>query len=126
MVDNGWVMWYTPMGTMNHDSIIATTWNKAAFDKLQKWIENCPKKWQKLFTANLQCFANSYYTVVITPDGSKEGWDESNLGDVIRERFLKRLEKDEYEDGSSPWEFVEVSFGEYGASIKSTNCKDRY
>ena len=38
---------------------------------------------------------NQYYTFFVTPDGSKERWEESNKGDETRIRFFDQLSKQE-------------------------------
>jgi hypothetical protein len=54
---------------------------------------------------------NGSRSFFVPPDGSKEGWDESNEGDSRRARFKAWLRSLEYEDGSSPLSWVEVYFG---------------
>ena len=60
------------------------------------------------------------------PDGSKEGWDTSNQGDDLRQRFIEELAKDNFNDGSSPWDWVEVGYGEYGQKVLRGNNKNSY
>lgn len=60
---------------------------------------------------------NGYETFVIVPDGSKEGWDESEVGDRKREMFLKWIESQSYEDGSSPFDVVHVEYGELKSGV---------
>lgn len=52
---------------------------------------------------------NGTSTVVMVPDGSKEGWSTSDLGDEIREYFTKIM--------STYGEVIEVSWGEYGQTL---------
>ncbi len=112
------------MGTINHNAIIATTWQKDLMDKAKKWIESLNEEECGLFVFNDNVFANSYSTIAMTTDGSKEGWEESNRGDKLRKKFIELLESKKYEDGSSGWSYIEVGYGEYGASIENTNCHD--
>jgi hypothetical protein len=56
---------------------------------------------------------NGYRTLFIGPDGSKEGWKDSDEGDRRREKFLQALKSDEYRLD----EWLEVVFGELGTSI---------
>lgn len=44
----------------------------------------------------------------IPPDGSKEGWAESETGDNQRDQFVTYLRSLAYKDGSSPLAWVEV------------------
>ena len=62
----------------------------------------------------------------MAPDGSKEGWEDSYEGDRLRDRIVERLAVDDYEDGSSPWSWVEVGFGEYGQKVIRGNCVNCY
>jgi hypothetical protein len=55
---------------------------------------------------------NGYQSFFIPPDGSKEDWDESEVGDDQRDKFIEQLKLMEYEDGSSPICWVEVQFGD--------------
>jgi len=55
---------------------------------------------------------NSERSFFIPPDGSKEGWVESDKGDLNRSEMIKYLKSVRYEDGSSPLSWVEVFFGE--------------
>ena len=47
----------------------------------------------------------------VAPDGSKDGWDESDDGNARRDRFKNWLRSIAYEDGSSPLSWVELYFG---------------
>jgi hypothetical protein len=44
----------------------------------------------------------------VPPDGSKEGWSESDEGDGRRDQFIAWLHKHRYSDGSGPLKWVEV------------------
>jgi len=45
---------------------------------------------------------NGYSHFMVAPDGSKEGWDTSDEGDVLRERFICGLDQVDY---------IEVEYG---------------
>lgn len=55
---------------------------------------------------------NGERSFFIPPDGSKEGWEESDAGDVRRDEFIAWLRAQCYEDGSSPLTWVEVQYGD--------------
>lgn len=55
---------------------------------------------------------NGVQSFALMPDGSKEGWDESQEGDTRRDRLVTFLRTLCYEDGSSPLSWVEVQFGD--------------
>jgi hypothetical protein len=98
------------MGHMRHHSIIVTGCMDGALDKahdeavrLFAWVSpRCPDQ------------TNGYRSFFIPPDGSKEGWDESESGDSHRNAFVAFLQSLRYEDGSSPVDWVEVVFGDDG------------
>lgn len=54
---------------------------------------------------------NGDWTFIVGPDGSKEGWPESDQGDRDRETFKTWLRDQSFEDDSSPYNWVEVRYG---------------
>jgi len=59
---------------------------------------------------------NGYSTFVLAPDGSKEGWADSDLGDRAREAFVSY-----FQTHCQCAAIVEVSFGEdYEAEVGAT------
>ena len=60
---------------------------------------------------------NSTVSFCVFPDGSKEGWEDSEKGDKARDALIAHLESLRYEDGSSDLDWVEVAFGELGAYV---------
>jgi hypothetical protein len=50
---------------------------------------------------------NGYATFFIAPDGSKEGWADSELGDKKRDAFVKWMDAQAYEDGSNALAWLE-------------------
>jgi hypothetical protein len=55
---------------------------------------------------------NGYTSFLVSPDGSKEGWAESEEGDNRRATFIEWLRSKRYEDGSSPYSWAEVLYGD--------------
>lgn len=53
---------------------------------------------------------NNCSSILICPDGSKEGWAASDLGNIRRAKFIKYLEGQRNDDGSSYLTWVEVSY----------------
>jgi hypothetical protein len=109
------------MGTINHNAIIAVTCDSNLADNFQKWVNTLL---QQDLIIKAGSWENGYQTFVVVPDGSKEGGLESNNGDTLRNKVIERLKKDNYEDGSSPWDWIEVGFGEYGQKVLQGNCKN--
>jgi len=54
---------------------------------------------------------NARKTVMIAPDGSKEGWAESDEADEQLTKLMEWLDAQRYEDGSTPYAWVLVSYG---------------
>lgn len=114
------------MGVINHNAIVATTWSKDRANRLSLWISELDGREQGLFIRCDHSLANESYTFCLCPDGSKEGWEDSGAGDRLRDSFVSRLDADNYEDGTSPWNYVEVGFGEYGQKIIRGNNRNCY
>jgi hypothetical protein len=54
---------------------------------------------------------NESRSFFIPPDGSKEGWVESDIGNKERAEFKSWLRKQAYEDESTPLDWCEVRYG---------------
>ena len=55
---------------------------------------------------------NGYRSFAVLPDGSKEGWEASAEGDDARAEFIDWMRQQENKDGSSPWSWVEMQYGD--------------
>lgn len=110
------------MGIINHNAIIATTWSQDAAREFNAWLLRYPNA----LCSSLESPCNGYVTFFIAPDGSKEGWEESDAGDRFRDTVIARLRQDDYDDGSSPWAWVEVGYGEYGQKVLRGNNHNIY
>ena len=100
------------MGTMQHHAIIVTGWNQGDVETAHALACNLTAT-DKSSPIRMSP-VNAYYSFTIYPDGSKEGWPASDLGDDIRERFLSGIA-----GLSLTW--VEVSFGELGLWAKDSS-----
>jgi hypothetical protein len=115
------------MGYVKHNAAIVTNWD---FKKL----ESAHKKAKEIYAAKFEPdvmvrdaarlvsdiihgITNSQASFFIAPDGSKEGWADSNKSDEARTEFLDWLLKnDNFSD------YIEVRFGgddEYDTVIRS-------
>ena len=112
------------MGVINHNAIIAITWSDEEVHKVISWLNRLDKNFNQIFNINNNKFGGT--TIFMAPDGSEEGWKDSNEADKLRDEFVALLESSKYEDGSNPWRYVEVSYGEHGQSIVRGNNKDMY
>lgn len=111
------------MGFMRHHAILVTTYD---FEKVGLAYGQAVKVFQSdsvsldstkitpadMVTPILQSPVNGYYTFAIFPDGSKEGWSESEAGNAMRATFLRYLDGQRYADGSSPLKWAEVQYGD--------------
>jgi hypothetical protein len=61
---------------------------------------------------------NGERSFFIPPDGSKEGWEESRMGDERRDKFVEWLRK----DGQVHW--VEVCYAEDEPNTRTTRASD--
>lgn len=97
------------MGYIRHHSIVVTTWDK---DKVKIVYD----KAKEIFGANVSEIVNSningYQSFFVAPDGSKEGWEESEQGDKNRASFLEFIEQQKYEDDSNSISFAELFYGD--------------
>lgn len=110
------------MGVINHDCIIATTWDKDAMERLIASAKNWGIKPLMVTPPN----QFGYLTALLPPDGSKEGWQDSDIGDNSRASFIALIESFNYEDGSSPFSWVEISYGEKGQRVTQGNNRNVY
>lgn len=102
------------MGVMCHHAIVITSFDeKAISDAHTKALQIFPAEQVTSVTPR---YMNGYQSFLIGPDGSKEGWEDSYIGDTNRERFVEWLNSYAFDDGSSLLTWVEVEFGnEYGS-----------
>lgn len=98
------------MGYIRHHAIVITTWK-------EHLIEKARAKAVKLFGKEqvsrvIKSPMNGYKTVFIAPDGSKEGWYESEEGDDNRLKMEQWVKLQKYEDGSSPIDLAHIQYGD--------------
>lgn len=96
------------MGYMSHHAIVVTSYNEELIIKAHKFA----KKFCTTVTEITPPSINGYRSFMVAPDGSKEGWEESEQGNLDRDNFIEWLNKQQYEDGSSALKWVEVMFGD--------------
>ena len=108
------------MRIINHNAVLATTPYDKCITSITDWISKLDAHEKQLFIIS-PAQINGYITVIMIPDGSKEMRPESANGDNLRQRFIDRLLTYNYSDGSSPWEFIEVGYGDYGQKVLRGN-----
>lgn len=89
------------MGHMRHDAIIVTDCGN-----MEEVHEQAKKLFGHLVSEKI-CSMNCTESFFIAPDGSKEGWKDSNDMDIAREKFSTWL-KDHYQSYA---DVVHISFG---------------
>lgn len=109
------------MGAMQHKAVIATTYSNKEVEAATKFIDTVADEFKALFVMQ-KGVVNNETTVCYVPDGSKEGWSHSDKSDYVRSDFVSFLLSREFEDGSSPWYFIEVSYGQRGQALIGGNC----
>lgn len=101
------------MGYICHHAIIVT-------GSIDDYTEQAHKKAEEIFNEHgLKLVSpmwdgawNCYRSFCIYPDGSKEGWEESDRAEKLRRAFIVWLKLQVYEDGSSPLDWALVQFGD--------------
>lgn len=101
------------MGYMKHDAIVVTSWN---MDHLGAAHEEAVKI--GLSVSDLtKAVINGYKSFLIAPDGSKEGWDDSEIGKDMRKQWI------DYMDSSNNYsEWIHVQFA--GDQISDNEIKN--
>jgi len=98
------------MGYTRHHAILITAFDDDRHEETCDAIGRIYKSDCYIEAASSQW--NSYRHILIPPDGSKEFWAESDRGDAYRDQVIEWLESKRYDDGSSPYAWVEVQYGD--------------
>jgi hypothetical protein len=94
------------MGYIRHHAIIVTSFGSA-------YINAAHAEARRLFPYTTEIAVspvNEYYSFLVPPDGSKEGWPESDESDANRDALIAWLDQQRCEDGSSNLDWVEVVY----------------
>jgi len=106
------------MGYIKHHGIAVTS----SINELIKEAHAQAKSIFKERTSEiLNSKTNGYKSFFIAPDGSREGWEESNNGNHQRETFVKWINEQAYEDGINSISFCEFFYGEDNGYSKIEN-----
>jgi hypothetical protein len=95
------------MGYMKHDAIVVTSWSPEA-------LEEAAEKAREIgfeVIGPSRPIINKISTFLVCPDGSNEGWDESDEFDKKRVTFIEYLNGVRYEDNSSCLSWVALAYG---------------
>lgn len=107
------------MGYESHRAIIVSCWQKSVIEKCHqeaviRFSGSCA-----FVTEATKPTVNGWQSFMVAPDGSKEGWAESEQSDAAAVLFLEFLNGLRYEDGSSPvdWVYVRFADGHYKPEV---------
>jgi len=96
------------MGYMRHNAIIvSSSIDDLFYEAHKKATEIFP--WVSPISPLAMNGVRSFF---IPPDGSKEGWNDSNEGDERREAFKEFLNSKRWDDGSTSLDWVEIQYGD--------------
>jgi len=103
---------------MRHHAILVTSWSEDHVTRAHAEAERLGV----VITPVVKSPTNGYRSFVILPDGSKEGWAESDAGDTARAAFVSWL-RDHcmvIDDGRESWyvDWVEIEFPGDGPAPK--------
>lgn len=98
------------MGYMRHHAIVVT----GPAEEMPRLAHRVSKITDEICFTSLTTptSTNGYQSFLVAPDGSKEGWAESNEGDKIRGKVKEYLRSLAYPDGSTSFKWVEVQYGD--------------
>ncbi|HEY9678634.1 MAG TPA: hypothetical protein V6C76_11530 [Drouetiella sp.] len=100
------------MGYFRHHAIVVTSWDNKKIALVHECIKTLvTDSLLKVSELTAQTM-NGYQSFFIAPDGSNEGWTDSDESEVLRGKVIEHLKSYRYEDGSTSIEWVEVQFGD--------------
>lgn len=97
------------MGYHRHHAIVVTSWREASVLKAHAEAERLFGDTRAHVTPISPVAVNGYTSFAVLPDGSKEGWPDSDRPDDAREAFKAYLSDMQTEGSWCSW--VEVNFG---------------
>ena len=104
------------MGVIMHDAVIVTAFRKQDADAAHAMAV----EFAVPVTPIVQSPVNDYYTFLICPDGSKEGWEDSEEGERRRAAWFKWSR--EHKDATF-LSVVHVRYGDNPAYIVEENTQ---
>lgn len=93
------------MGYIRYHAIAVTSRNE---DLIKKAHKRATQIFKGRTSSIIESDVNSYQSFFIAPDGSQEGWRESNIGDVQRTTFKDWINEQAFEDGSNSIFFLRI------------------
>lgn len=96
------------MAYTRHHAIVVTSWDEKRIKKARKKA----KEIGLAVTSIAHSPLNGFRSFLIAPDGSNEGWEDSDVGDQRRSEFWDYVERKRFPDGGSYLSVVEVFYGD--------------
>jgi hypothetical protein len=108
------------MGYMCHHAIIVTTYDDVKAQEAHTKALELGMQVSPVIVSH----TNGYLTFLISPDGSKEGWETSDQGDRNRKQFIDWMNSKRYSDNSSALMWVEVQYGDDNGDTRIVSHSD--
>ena len=102
------------MGYIRHHSIVVTTFDDDSIKEAHQKAKNLFGHVSEIVKSSI----NGYMSFFIAPDGSKEGWPDSDTGDKLRKEFIDWIEEGEE---SRYLDYVEVFYGDDNGNCMIVN-----
>jgi len=105
---------------IKHHTIVITSNDKVQLDSLRNKVINIykekmeAKKGAQIISPIIESLINSFSTFYVVPDGSKEGYDASDDGDIVRESIVDLINSFDQAGKENIFRFVEIAYGEDG------------
>jgi len=106
------------MGIDRHHAIVVTAGNEEWIEKAHTEalrifsgeIDDSDRDWSEMVTPVIRAPVNFWWTFFIGPDGGKETWDSSRLGEQRRAAFVSWLKTQVDKYGGCPFQWVFVQY----------------
>lgn len=92
------------MGYVCHNAIVVTGWGPGTVEEVHRRVKELATDYQYVTELSPEG-ANSDRSFMVCPDGSYEGWEDSDAGDAGRDRIVEYLR-----ESGADW--VEVLYGD--------------
>ncbi len=109
------------MGYMRHHAIIVSSFDQT----IEVAHARATAIFGELVTPIVESRVNRIRSFLVGPDGSKEGWDESDQGDTQRAQFVAWLRtQGQVPEGMESLVWVEVQYGDEHNDTRIVNDSD--
>ncbi|MFF2531535.1 hypothetical protein ACFVS2_21745 [Brevibacillus sp. NPDC058079] len=98
------------MGDIKHNAIVVTG-SRYAISQLEIVHGTALALFGSLVSPIIESRLNGFHSFFVAPDGSKEGWKESDDADKQRKKLETFIDSLAYSDGSNSIHYADVSYG---------------